>query len=164
MNWEAIGAVGEIVGALAVVASLLYLAIQIRHSRKESQAASRDSMARMTTDILLRVSENPDLASIFRRGQESIESLTDDEALRFTTLLYSIFESWETTFSQWQRGRLTNDDWSKWEIIIGQYMSQPGTRFFWESFYTRFDKSFAEYVNSVEPLENEVWVNPKSGH
>ena len=34
MNWAAIGAVGEIVGAIAVVATLGYLAIQTRHARQ----------------------------------------------------------------------------------------------------------------------------------
>ena len=33
MNWDAIGAVGEIVGALAVLITLAYLAVQVRHSR-----------------------------------------------------------------------------------------------------------------------------------
>ena len=32
MNWDAIGAVGEIVGALAVVISVIYLAVQIRQT------------------------------------------------------------------------------------------------------------------------------------
>jgi hypothetical protein len=34
MNWEAIGAIGEVVGALAVVASLIYLASQMRQNNK----------------------------------------------------------------------------------------------------------------------------------
>ena len=34
MNWEALGAVGEIVGALAVVVTLAYLALQVRTARK----------------------------------------------------------------------------------------------------------------------------------
>ncbi len=38
MNWDAIGAIGEIVGALAVVVTLAYLALQIRASTKESEA------------------------------------------------------------------------------------------------------------------------------
>ena len=40
MNWEAIGAVAELVGAIAVVASLLYLAIQVRHSTEVSRATA----------------------------------------------------------------------------------------------------------------------------
>ena len=163
MNWDAIGAVGEIIGAIAVVASLIYLATQIRQSRHESQAASRDSMAKLTTDILLRVAENSELASIFRRGQNNIENLSEDEALQFICLLYSIFESWETAFSQLKRGTMSDQDWKKWDVIIGQYMSQPGTKFFWETFSNRFDSSFAQHLNSISPMDNDVWSNPKSG-
>jgi len=43
MNWDAIGAVSEIVGAAAVVISLMYLAVQIRNQNAESKAgAMRD--------------------------------------------------------------------------------------------------------------------------
>ena len=43
MNWEAIGAVGETVGALAVLVTLVYLAVQIRQNTKAVQAAAVDS-------------------------------------------------------------------------------------------------------------------------
>ena len=40
MNWEAIGAVGETVGALAVLLTLVYLAMQIRQNTRSVQAAA----------------------------------------------------------------------------------------------------------------------------
>ena len=39
MNWEIAGAIGEIVGAMAVVLSLVYLAAQIRVQTRESKLA-----------------------------------------------------------------------------------------------------------------------------
>ena len=48
MNWEAIGAIGEIVGAIAVVATLGYLATQIRQNTRSDRAASRQ----MILDVL----------------------------------------------------------------------------------------------------------------
>ena len=41
MNWEAISAIGEIVGAAAVVLSLLYLSIQVRQSTRVARASTR---------------------------------------------------------------------------------------------------------------------------
>ena len=41
MNWDAIDAIGEILGASAVVASLVYLAVQIRHNTKQVDATRR---------------------------------------------------------------------------------------------------------------------------
>jgi hypothetical protein len=83
MNWEAIGAVAEILGASAVVASLLYLARQMRHNATATQAARRDTIAQLTTDVLLQIASDAELASIFRRGQNDPASLNDDEGLRF---------------------------------------------------------------------------------
>ena len=37
MNWDAIGAIGEMIGAAAVVASLLYLALQTRANAREKR-------------------------------------------------------------------------------------------------------------------------------
>ncbi len=43
MNWDALGAVGEIVGAVAVVATLVYLSIQIRQNTKSERASALDA-------------------------------------------------------------------------------------------------------------------------
>ena len=44
MNWEAIGAVGEVVGAIAVLATLLYIVAQIRLSNRIAIASSETSI------------------------------------------------------------------------------------------------------------------------
>ena len=43
MNWDAIGAIGEILGAIAVVATLFYLAVQIRYARIATVDRNRES-------------------------------------------------------------------------------------------------------------------------
>ena len=47
MNWEAIGAIGEFVGAVAVVVTLIYLAVQVRRGTSTTQAASIPAAAAM---------------------------------------------------------------------------------------------------------------------
>ena len=50
MNWEAIGAIGEVVGASAVFISLLYLALQIRNSRRSDQIVAAAGAASAVHD------------------------------------------------------------------------------------------------------------------
>jgi len=45
MNWEAIGALGEVLGALAVFATLIYLALQVKHSRRLLEENQRISLS-----------------------------------------------------------------------------------------------------------------------
>ena len=40
MNWEMISAVGQVLGAIGVIISIVYLAAQIRNQNKESQRAA----------------------------------------------------------------------------------------------------------------------------
>jgi len=51
MNWEAIGAIGEILGAVAVIATLLYLAKQLSHAVDSSSSAATDRVIRGFDEI-----------------------------------------------------------------------------------------------------------------
>ena len=141
MNWEAIGAVGEILGALAVVVSLLYLAVQIRHGANATRAASRYASAQLTTDILVAIASDPEVASIFRRGQNDPDSLSDDEGLRFDMLLYAVFDQWEKYDSS----------------IIPMYLAQPGSQRFWETASDMYPASFREYIDQVSRKKHSMW-------
>ena len=89
MNWEAIGAVGEIIGAVAVVITLAYLAVQVRHSReateantKSLKAAARFESGRYWSEETIRMALSPDMAMIVAAGFEDASQLSDDDRER----------------------------------------------------------------------------------
>ena len=53
MNWEAIGAVGELLGAAAVVFTLGYLAVQVRHAKTATADQSRLYRANAVQELIL---------------------------------------------------------------------------------------------------------------
>ncbi len=53
MNWDAIGAIGEIVNAAAVVMTLAYLAVQVRYARDEARRSMREARADSTREVVL---------------------------------------------------------------------------------------------------------------
>lgn len=83
MNWDAIGAIAEAVGTLAVLITLVYLAIQMKIANKQREIES----LRHNWDGLNRIcelfSESAERASIVRRGRDSLSSLSEDERLVF---------------------------------------------------------------------------------
>lgn len=66
MNWEAIGAIGEVFGALAVLVTLFYFAVQIRQSNKLAEAQSQREL--MNFDVFTPLVTNPTLTTEFRAG------------------------------------------------------------------------------------------------
>ena len=61
MNWDAIGAVGEMIGALAVVVTLAYLALQVRTSTMESDANHVSVSSGQFMDVRSRFMERADV-------------------------------------------------------------------------------------------------------
>ena len=90
MKWEAIGAVGETVGALAVLATLVYLAMQIRQNTKAVQAAAVDSANSQVSKIREVIFADADVANMYRRGNEDPASLSQDDTIRYRLLIHNI--------------------------------------------------------------------------
>ena len=94
MNWEAIGAIGEIVGALAVVITLAYLVIQIRQNTAAVATATYESTMTGFNDINVVVASNPELASLLDRGTQSPDTLSAEEITQFNFLLRCYANQW----------------------------------------------------------------------
>jgi len=73
MNWDAVGAVGEIVGALAVFLTLAYLAIQIRQNTRAVQSSAIDSSINRISAMRQSLSENTELATLYLKGGKDPE-------------------------------------------------------------------------------------------
>ena len=108
MNWEAIGAVGEIMGALAVVGTLGYLAIQIRHSTNlaEAEAFRSSTQNFMSTQSALL---DPELAQLFLKGKENYRDLDPVESLHFQIVMSNLLYELEITLEQHRAGLVTDE-------------------------------------------------------
>jgi hypothetical protein len=87
MNWDAIGAIGEILGAIAVFASLIYLAIQIRNSTKQFRAQMEDDLQQRSFEAYNPTYEGNN-AHILRVGLVDPENLDDDQMFVFDLLVH----------------------------------------------------------------------------
>ena len=131
MNWEAIGAVAEILGAVAVVASLVYLGRQIHQSNAQSQADARYSFLDAYGQLSLTIAANNDLASVFRRGMQGLE-LDEDEAIQFFVCIGQYLNTWSVLFDLHEERHLPDTQWTVIRKDIITMLSTPGCRAFWD--------------------------------
>ncbi len=90
MNWDAIGAIAELLGAIGVIASLVYLATQIRHSREQMrlntramQAGSYQQFVQGLHTTIMDAMRVPVLEPAVRVGMIDFEGLSEEDAFRF---------------------------------------------------------------------------------
>ena len=88
MNWAALGAVGEVGGAIAVVATLVYLATQIRQNTSAIRASSAQAFADSINQMNIGAASSDEAAHFVRLIYEDPSALTEDQRTRadFTVL------------------------------------------------------------------------------
>ena len=93
MDWIAVGAIAEIVGAIAVVLTLIYLAYQVRNNTGMARRASTaEAVAAMRTFNASLV-DNPEVGELTQRGISlGLGNLTDEERVPFTIVMFNLFK------------------------------------------------------------------------
>ena len=149
MNWEAIGAVGETVGALAVLVTLVYLAVQIRQNTKAVQAAAVDSTTSHVSKIREVIFANADVANMYRRGNEDPASLSEDDTIRYRLLIHNIMLSLSNSITQASVSGILESKAQVELPILGRVIGTAGGRWFWEAYRHEFEESFRGMIDGL---------------
>jgi hypothetical protein len=148
MNWEAIGAISETVGAVTVVVSLLYVAIQLRTQISESRIAAMHEIGEAYRDATKALGDIT-VATIIEKSHQDFDALTESEMIVLIISYLSVFRVCEEAFIQFELGRLDRRYWNGIERETKIMMSLPSVRKFWSMRHYLFDEAFQRYVSSL---------------
>lgn len=170
MSWEAIGAIGELLGAAGVVFTLGYLAVQIRQNTRSQHSESFGKALDRVATLQGRLSDNAELAEILLRGAMDARSLTETERVRFTWMFYEMFSAFEYIFHQTRTAVMPEEIWQRWGDTLRWWISLPGVRAWWEAHPAPFTGDFTRFVDeqlSAGPPDEDAhrrWINYLLGH
>ncbi len=148
MNWNAIAAMAELLGALAVLASLLYLAHQIRQNTEVARSASRQGIAEAAMAEASSIVENADLARLLFR-EISGQPLEDHEDYRVQLFTFRSLRFYENCHYQYRAGMLEDDEWEAFRYNLALLFELKMYNRFWVGHERQFTPVFREFVESV---------------
>jgi hypothetical protein len=164
---QLLGNYGEFVGAIAVVVTLAYLAVQVRHSKEATEANTKvakattrqalaDGMQRLGSDVV----ENDDIARILTDGMAGIE-LKPHEIFRLQVRCFRDLRFYDNAFYQFKEGLLTDEEWEPMRMNLALVMQFPAYKGYWDNFQVMFSRGFRDELNSI--LASEPPVNVAGG-
>jgi hypothetical protein len=149
---EDLGNIGEFVGALGVVASLVYLAVQIRQNTRSVRTSTYHEAMRDFADAIDQLGRDAELTRIWYSGMADIESLSREERQRFATYLTSVLRRYENLLYQTQHGTLDVAAWVGIREQARYVFSQPGTRVWWDQAQNLFNPELRDFIeNDLRP-------------
>jgi len=108
MNWDAIGAVGEMAGAIGVIVTLVYLSLQIRSSAKATESAVLTTLSTEIEHVVVALATDAFLAEAYEVATGGGE-LTSQQRLRLTYWFNGFLRVSESHFLQRHLGATSID-------------------------------------------------------
>jgi hypothetical protein len=152
MNWDAIAAVAELLAALGVIASLVYLARQVRGAGAQARQAAVTSLLSKLSSAMEGIHGNREAASIWVRGSRGLSNLADEEErTQFSALMLLVYRPYEEAFHYRAEGQL--DDWT-WESVrrfADALAATNGFREWWQERRVWFSQEFQDHLDATLP-------------
>jgi len=149
MNWEAIGAIGEIIGATAVVITLAYLAVQIRNSTRIARSATRQAIAEMAMAMGTDLVADKELSAALLKDFKG-EDVDEADWVRLLARNYIAMRHYENIHYQFLTGMIEKDEWQGFRRNLKAMLEWRSTKEYWMNEGHYYSDAFRAEVQTIQ--------------
>ena len=146
---QLLGNYGEFVGAIAVVATLAYLATQIRQSNQDSSRESYTHWMSELNSVLLEPQRAPDFMELFQQANRDWNSISSRDQGVVSATYSQILITCEAVFMLRRRGQIDPELTTLMETTVETFLQIPGVATWWSIVKPIYDLSFTDYIDEV---------------
>lgn len=143
MSLETVNSIAQIVAAIGVIASLFYLAVQIRQNTKSQQSVVVDSLTSSLIAVLAPQASDPALTRACAAAVEDWNGAREEDRLQAACVLLALFKLSENAWFQQRQGTLDPEQWQGWDFYMRAYYHRPGVQTWWSRRRGMFSLAFA---------------------
>jgi hypothetical protein len=141
-DWAAIG---EMVGAIAVVVSLIYVGVQVRQNTRATRVITRQAFVQTHGENVSHLMQE-EFRDIYWRGLAGLSNLHGSELAAFGGWAAQIFREFESFYFQWKAGAFDDQIWSGWNCQFRDAFGYLGVQEVWTLRCHHFSAEFREFV------------------
>lgn len=156
MSLDDLGNLGEFVSGLAVVISVLYLAIQIRQNTRSLRAQAHQSITTHIAELNRTIVEHEGVAEILERGLEDPTVLTPAEARQFNAYNSARFRHYDNLYYQFRVGVLEPSQWAGFSAMLRFHFMQAGLRRWWNDSTAFYSPEFVAYCEKLQSQGDQL--------
>ena len=153
MTLEQWALVAQIISAIAVIASLIFVGFQLRQATSAIRATSSQAHSSLYTDLVQSIIDNADFARVWSIGLADPKSLKEEEWVRFVAYASALFRLYESSRVQWLNGRLDREHWHTIERQAADFGHMPGLQAAWKLREHWYSTEFRAWFDGLAPAE-----------
>jgi hypothetical protein len=149
MNWDAMATIAEIVGAGGVIASLIYLSIQVRQTSRQTNSQALQVAITNYLNNYDNATGTTENIEVLRKGLNDFESLSANEKGRLHSLLHPLNHGFNSVFTMYKAGLLPEQELIATRNSYIAFLISPGGRRWWESFKHAPPRDLVAYIDDA---------------
>jgi len=138
----------DIVGMIAIVASLIFVGLEVRQNTLAIQDTSHQTSLVLSHDTTERLWDS-EFAVVYDNGLSNYQSLEGPEKRQFDQFVAQRINLWEYAFAARERGVMTEELWQPWDRFFVVEMQQESWRDVWRSRKLGWSNPFQAHVEAV---------------
>jgi len=156
VNWDAVGAIGSLAGAAGVIASLIYLAWQVRQNTKASRLSAIQTANENSARLSEMLSTRPDVSELFWTGLSEPDTLSTPDRRRFITVLNAFMRREAAAYYLHREGALPDDLWATRLAVYSGILNQPGMKLYLDTAAYNLPAAFVELLRDINARESTL--------
>ncbi len=153
MNWDALGAMGELFGALAVVLTLGYLAVQVKQNSQGMKVAAKLDVEKDYNEYTSMLLQNSELLELQLKGMSNQE-LNAVEQVKYSLLMQKATRLFSSMYYQYQTQDFSEDEWHESQRLMRWFTFAPGYRSWWKQNNKNYRSAFRNYLDGLFESED----------
>lgn len=149
MTIQDLGSLGELVAAIATVATLVYLALQIRHNTSVGRATGTSAQVTVLNDFNFMLMQNPELYRLYFDGLADPKSIEESDIYKFDMLIGTFLQSLQQTYNLHREGALGSGVWENLLPSLGWLIGRPGFSHHWNRWVRSSESEFNQLISEL---------------
>ena len=165
MSLSDLASLGSFVSGAAVLASLIFLTVQVRQNTLAVQASAAEAQENEIQALFRSIIEAEDVATLYKLGlDEGLAALSENQRVRYYALMNGITRYYHASWLAWQGGRLDKTLWDVVDKMVGLLCREKGFQQFWEVRRQLYSQEFVAWIDSLPKtrLEYGLYDLPRS--
>jgi hypothetical protein len=154
MTLEQFAQFGEIIAAIAVIASLIYVAQQLHQNTDMMRVGNAQHFVDFNISLVGPVVANRELADLWIKGASDFETLDPIDKQRIVMLEWQAIAGWHNFFNLRQKHLTSDEQWHEVVWVFENIGQRQSVREAWKIFSGGYGKSFQEFM--AQYLESDM--------
>jgi len=159
MSIADLGSLGEFIGSMAVLVTLIYLALQIRQNTHATRAVSHHAVTDALNQLNLTLSKHDEATRIWLAGMNDRSSLNDVQRERYDSLLRAYLHVCDTMYYQAQVGAGDHGLWEAEKRYLGMILTSDGGKNWLKENSESVSRGFRHALNPI--IEKYLSTDPE---